>query len=84
MDSGKPQLTQYGDYLGLGIQIAATMVLPMFAGIWLDNRFDTSPWLTLAGALFGILSIFVIIMKLALTSNQKEVRRRKKQGHDPT
>jgi F0F1-type ATP synthase assembly protein I len=62
-------LASYGQYIGLGMQIAASMVLPLLAGVWLDNKLETSPWFTLGGALFGILSIFGIILKIALYAN---------------
>jgi F0F1-type ATP synthase assembly protein I len=76
----KPKLTQYSDYLGLGIQIAATMVVPMLFGLWLDRTFDTSPWLLLAGSVFGILSIFGIIYKVAIIANDKSDKERKKKN----
>jgi F0F1-type ATP synthase assembly protein I len=44
----------YAPYLGLGIQLAATIVLMVFLGIWLDGKFDTSPYLTLVFSLLGI------------------------------
>jgi F0F1-type ATP synthase assembly protein I len=76
--TAKPRnLASYGDYLGLGIQIAASMVLPLLGGAWLDNRFNTSPWFTLGGALFGIFSIFGIVLKIAFTANHKSPAHRK-------
>ena len=30
---------------GAGLQLAVTLVVFAFAGIWLDRRFGTSPWL---------------------------------------
>jgi ATP synthase protein I len=44
----------YAPYLGLGIQLAATIVLMVFLGIWLDGKFDTSPYLTLVFSFLGI------------------------------
>lgn len=34
-------------------QVGLEMVLPIFLGVWLDNRFGWSPWATTAGALLG-------------------------------
>ncbi|MCH8494070.1 MAG: AtpZ/AtpI family protein [Balneolales bacterium] len=73
-------LAPYGEYLGLGIQIAASMVLPLLAGLWLDSKLDSSPWFTLAGAVFGILSIFGIILKIAITANKRSDKERKKRN----
>jgi len=42
-----------GPYLGLGVQLAATIVILILAGSWLDGKFNTSPWFTLVLGLFG-------------------------------
>ena len=44
----------YAPYLGLGIQLTATVVLMVFLGIWLDGKFGTSPYLTLVFSFLGI------------------------------
>jgi len=36
----------YGPYLGLGLQLAVTVIVMVFLGIWLDGKLNTSPWLT--------------------------------------
>ena len=67
----KTNLSAYSEYVGLGIQIAASMVVPLLGGLWLDGKLETSPWFTMAGAFFGIASIFVIIWKIAIIANRK-------------
>ena len=42
------------DYVSLGFEIVAPLVLFMFAGYALDGWIDTRPWFLLAGALLGI------------------------------
>ncbi len=44
----------YAPYLGLGIQLAATIALMAFFGIWLDGKCETSPYLTLTFSLLGV------------------------------
>lgn len=44
---------QAGPYLGLGVQLAATIVILILAGSWLDGKFNSSPWFTLVLGLFG-------------------------------
>lgn len=39
---------------GLGCSIVAALVLCIGGGVWLDNRFGTSPVLTLLGVAFGL------------------------------
>jgi len=49
----KNSFQQAGPYLGLGVQFAATLVLLIFLGSWLDGKFDSSPWFTVCLGLFG-------------------------------
>ncbi len=42
-----------GPYLGLGVQLAATIVILILAGSWLDGKFNCSPWFTAILGLFG-------------------------------
>ena len=41
------------EFAGVGLQFAVTLVLFAFAGIWLDRRLGTSPWLLIALVLGG-------------------------------
>jgi ATP synthase protein I len=76
-------LAQYSEYLGLGIQIAAVMILPLLLGVWLDNKFGYSPWFTAVGALVGVIGIFAMIVKIAIMANQKtEADKRKRKEKD--
>lgn len=75
-------LAQYSEYLGLGIQIAAAMVVPLLLGGWLDRKFGLFPWLTVVGALFGILNLFAITLKLAITANKKNEESKKNRERD--
>ncbi len=52
-DNGKNALAQAGPYLGLGVQLAATIVLMVFLGKWLDEKFNTGNVLTLVCAFIG-------------------------------
>ena len=80
----RPNITQ-SEYLGLGIQIAASMVMPLLLGVWLDRKFELTPWLTIVGAIFGIVSIFAIIFKIAYMANENsknEREHRRNKEHD--
>jgi len=54
------------EFAGVGLQFAVTIVVFMFAGIWLDRTLHTSPWLLLvcvfAGAAAGFFSIYRKLM----------------------
>ena len=55
-----------GEYGGVGLQFALTIVAFMFAGMWLDRRLGTSPWLLIlfvfGGASAGFYSIYRKLM----------------------
>lgn len=63
--SDRDLLSKYGEYLSLGAEIAAAILVPLLLGYWLDIYFGTSPWLVLAGALIGIINVMVVIFRLA-------------------
>ena len=41
------------EFAGIGVQFAVTIVVFAFAGIWLDGKLGTSPWLVLVMVLGG-------------------------------
>jgi F0F1-type ATP synthase assembly protein I len=60
-------MTGAGQFAGAGFQFAATVIIGVFAGIWLDKRLGTSPWLTIVlvflGAGIGFYSLYRNLMK---------------------
>lgn len=61
-----------GPYLGLGTQLAATMVLMFFFGKWLDEYFETEPWLSISFAFFGGFAGIYNFIKTVLLLNKKQ------------
>jgi ATP synthase protein I len=45
-------------YSSLGLQVALSIFIGLGAGVWLDRRWDTHPWLTLIGLAMGIAAGF--------------------------
>lgn len=50
---------------GIGLEMAALVVVGVYGGRWLDGRFDTGRSLELAGLFLGIAAGFYNLMKLA-------------------
>ena len=50
------------EFAGIGLQFGFTILISAFAGVWLDNRLGTSPWLLLVfvfvGAAGGFYSMY--------------------------
>lgn len=42
-----------GEVMGVGLQFAASILLFLFVGMWLDRRLGTDPWLLIAGVFIG-------------------------------
>ncbi len=47
-----------GPYMGLGTELAASVVGMLLIGYFLDKHFNTSPWLLLTGAAVGMIGGF--------------------------
>ena len=60
----------YGPYIGLGLQLAVTVIAMVFIGIWLDGRFGTSPWLTVIFSFLGIATALYSFIKSVLKSDK--------------
>lgn len=46
-------LVSLGIYGAIGFQLAIAVVVGVMAGRWLDARWGTTPWMTIAGMLLG-------------------------------
>ena len=66
-------------YMGLGVQMVLTMVLCAAGGYYLDRWLGTEPWLLLAGALLGMVSVFTYLIRLANQLSKKSKPRSTKE-----
>jgi len=60
-----------GPYLGLGTQLAASIILLFFAGKWLDEKFDLFPILTISFSFLGGGAGIYNFIKSVLNLNEK-------------
>jgi len=51
-------LRELAYYSSLGLQVALSIFIGLGAGVWLDRRWGTQPWLTLIGMGMGIAAGF--------------------------
>ena len=60
-------LRKAGPYMGLGTMFAASLLLGVVAGYWVDRKLGTTPWLTLAGMLLGLIvgfyNFFIVVLR---------------------
>ena len=62
---------QAGPYLGLGFQLAASIVLMLYIGLRLDEKFDLYPVLTIVFSFFGGFAGIYNMIKTTLKLNKK-------------
>ena len=67
-DEGEPKdlINEYGPYLGLGLQLAVTVAAMVFLGIWLDDKFGTSPIFTIICSFLGVSAALYNFIKTVL------------------
>jgi len=63
-------IKEYAPYLGLGLQLAITVAVMVFLGLWLDGKFDTSPILTIICSALGVFAALYNFIKTVLKSGK--------------
>ncbi|MGB5157925.1 AtpZ/AtpI family protein [Desulfobacterium sp. N47] len=65
-------------YSSLGLQVALSIVIGLFIGVYLDRRFELYPWLTLLflglGVAAGFRNIWLAIKKSERASQERDVK----------
>lgn len=61
-----------GEYAGLGIQFAASIVVFLYVGQWLDRKLGTAPWLLLVGVFLGAGGSFYSMYRRLMIAQARE------------
>lgn len=71
-----------GAYAGVGLQFAASILVFLYGGQWLDRRLGTAPWFLLLGVFVGAGAGFFSIYRrlMADLRREEEARKRAKSG----
>jgi F0F1-type ATP synthase assembly protein I len=59
-------LRKAGPLMNLGLTFALGIALLAWVGNWADGKWGTEPWLTLTGAVLGVVVGFVNLFRVAL------------------
>lgn len=70
-------VNEVGPYLGLGFQLAASIVLMFFLGKWLDGKFGIFPALTITFSFLGGAAGIYNVIKSVLELGEKKKNREK-------
>jgi F0F1-type ATP synthase assembly protein I len=57
--------------MGLGVQFVVAILLCLYAGMWLDAKLHTGPWLMLLGAIVGASAGFYSMYSVLMSENKK-------------
>ena len=63
---------EIGPYIGLGMQLAVTVTIMVFLGIWLDDYFNTSPVLIIVFSFFGVFAGMYSFIKSVINSGKND------------
>lgn len=67
-------LKEAGPYLTLGLELGFTMIAWSAIGYLLDRWLETLPWLTMAGVVIGIASVFIQVARASRRSKKADHR----------
>jgi len=78
-DSGiAKSLRDVGPYLGLGLQLAVTIVVSVLVGSWLDKKFSQNFIFTLIAGVFGIaIGLYNLIRTVTYLEKRSKIRNEK-------
>jgi len=62
------------DFAGIGLQFAASILLFVYAGQWLDRRLGTGPWFLIVGVFVGAGGAFYSMYRKLMASQKDEKR----------
>lgn len=68
----KTSYKEIGPYLGLGVQLAATIIIMVYIGQWLDGKYNTGSLYTLICAVFGIFAGLYNLIKMVLSLEKRK------------
>jgi F0F1-type ATP synthase assembly protein I len=72
--SSGPSATEFA---GVGLQFAASIVVCLFAGQWLDRKLATAPWFLIIGVFFGAGAGFYSMYRKLMAAQAREDAARK-------
>lgn len=70
---GKNWVRSLSDAINMATTVAAAIALGYFGGKWLDGRFDTEPWLTLAGFMIGVATGIKVMWEKTMSDKKRSL-----------
>ena len=67
-----PKGTSPGEFAGLGLQFALSIIVFLYAGQWLDRKLGTAPWLLIIGVFTGAGAAFYSMYRKLMAAQARE------------
>ena len=64
------QDTNWGRFLGIGLEVAIGVILGLVVGRWLDRRYGWEPWGTLVCVMLGLAAGMYLLIKEGIRANK--------------
>jgi ATP synthase protein I len=64
-------------YLGLGLQLAVSILVFLFLGRWVDGKLGTTPVFMIIGAFVGAAGGMISFIRVAMRLNEENKRKKK-------
>jgi len=72
------------EFAGVGLQFAASIILFLFVGQWLDRKLGTAPWLLIVGVFLGAgVGFYSLYRKLMAAQAREEAARKARRNGVP-
>ena len=71
---------QAGPYLTAGTQFAASIIMCLLGGWWIDGKLDTTPLFLILGIFLGAVAGFYNLYKTLISSEKKKTDTDKEKG----
>lgn len=72
MDQKPDDMADWGQYMGIGLQMMGGVVLGVGVGWWLDRHYGWTPWATIIGSMLGLASGMYLLIKEAIVTNGRK------------
>ena len=82
-DKGSEEGFSVGEFAGVGLQFAVSILVFLYLGQWLDRKLGTAPWLLIIGAFLGAGASFYSMYRklMAAQARDEAARKRRRDGH---
>ena len=71
------------EFAGIGVQFALAILVFVYAGVWLDKRFGSTPWFTLIGVFVGATGGFYSMYRKITASQRRDAEQQARRRTEP-